>query len=91
MRTRESPAWACCCADARAYSAGVLAATGITSARLARELAAVRVAADARADTPEMRALVACIDDVTGAGEVSAGDAGQVGRVVVQTRSNESR
>jgi transcriptional regulator with XRE-family HTH domain len=70
---------------------GVLAATGISSARLARELAAVRVAADARGDTPEMRALVACIDDVTGAGELPAGDAGQVGRVVAQTRSNESR
>jgi hypothetical protein len=70
---------------------GVLAATGITSARLAREVAVIRVAADARADAPEMRALVACIDDVTGAGEVPAGDAGQVGRVVAQTRSNESR
>jgi hypothetical protein len=70
---------------------GVLAATGITSARLARELAAIRVAADARVDAPEMRALVACIDDVTVAGEVPARDAGQVGRVVAQTRSNESR
>jgi transcriptional regulator with XRE-family HTH domain len=70
---------------------GVLAATGITSARLAREVAVLREAADARADAPEMRALVACIDDVTGAGEVAAGDAGQVGQVVAQTRSNESR